>query len=332
MKRTGGVRPLAGHATRWVSWVLGAALLVAVVWAALHFSEERAFVRLARQARPAWLGVAVCLQVGTYVAQGAIWRLTGRAAGHPLSRRAALELSLAKLFADQALPSAGMSSSVLVAKALERRELPAPAVNAAVLINIASYHAAYVLALAAALVFLHWRGGSNVLVMTAAVLFFLFSAGLCLAVLGLAGRRHERLGRVMRRVPGGRTLLDFLFEADAQLLRRARVFIPAVGYQVAIVLLDVATMWSLIASLGVTVRVGGVYASFMVASLFRTMGIVPGGLGTFEATSVLTLRAAGIDLPVGLAATLLFRGLSFWLPMLPGYWCSHRVIGGRGSR
>ena len=49
-----------------------------------------------------------------------------------------------------------------------------------------------------------------------------------------------------------------------------------------------------------------------------TISIVPGGLGAFEAMSVLSLRAVGVELPVALAATLLFRGLSFWLPMLPG--------------
>jgi P-type Mg2+ transporter len=35
---------------------------------------------------------------------------------------------------------------------------------------------------------------------------------------------------------------------------------------------------------------------------------------------VLMLRMVGIDVAVALSATLLFRGLSFWLPMLPGYW------------
>src|SRR4029079_15403130 len=55
-------------------------------------------------------------------------------------------------------------------------------------------------------------------------------------------------------------------------------------------------------------------------------GIVPDGLGTFEATSVSMLRMVGIDVAVALSATLLFRGLSFWLPMLPGYWCTHRLL------
>jgi hypothetical protein len=52
----------------------------------------------------------------------------------------------------------------------------------------------------------------------------------------------------------------------------------------------------------------------------------PRGLGTFEATQVLMLRMVGIDLAVALSATLLFRGLSFWLPMLPGHWFSRRAV------
>ena len=45
-----------------------------------------------------------------------------------------------------------------------------------------------------------------------------------------------------------------------------------------------------------------------------------------EAASVLTLRMIGVAIPVALSATLLFRGLTFWLPMLPGYWFSRRAI------
>ena len=50
----------------------------------------------------------------------------------------------------------------------------------------------------------------------------------------------------------------------------------------------------------------------------------------FEATSVLMLRMVGIDVAVALSATLLFRGLRFWLPMFPGYWCSRRVLAAPG--
>jgi Mg2+-importing ATPase len=322
----------SSHGTRWLSWLLGAALLAAVVVAALHFSEERAFVRLAERAEPVWLVVAVLLQAGTYLAQGGIWRRVGAAAGYQLSRKTAFELGLAKLFADQALPSAGVSSSVLIAKALEQRQVPPAAVKASVLINIASYHLGYVVALAGALVIMAWHEQTNALVVVTAVLFLLFSLGLSAAVLALSGHRHERLTDKLRKFPAVRTTLDFLAGADARLVRSPRMLTGTIALQLGIVLLDAATIWALIAALGVTASVTGVFASFMIASLFRTMGIVPGGLGTFEATSVLMLRMVGVDLAVALAATLLFRGLSFWLPMLPGYWLSRRAIAPRARQ
>ena len=65
---------MPGRSARWLSWILGAALLATVITAALHFSEGEAFVRLAEHAEPWWLLVALLLQAGTYVAQGGIWR------------------------------------------------------------------------------------------------------------------------------------------------------------------------------------------------------------------------------------------------------------------
>jgi Mg2+-importing ATPase len=77
-------------------------------------------------------------------------------------------------------------------------------------------------------------------------------------------------------------------------------------------------MWVLIRSLGSRGHIVGVFASFMISTLLRTLSITPGGLGAFEAASTFSLKLAGVPLPVALSATLLFRGLSFWLPMLPG--------------
>jgi len=316
-----------GHAA-WLSWMLGGALLVAVIAAALHFSEERAFVRVVQDAKPWWLAVAVFLQVSTYVAQGGIWRLVARATERPLSRRAAIELSLAKLFAEQALPSAGLSSSVLIAKALDQRRFSPAAVKAAVLINIASYHLAYIIALSGALAILAWRRQENPVVILTAVLFLLFSIGLSVVILAMAGRPVAQANLIARRFQAAQTTLAFVSGADGQLVRNPRVLAAAIAMQGAIVLLDAASVWALIGALGVWAPATAVFASFMVASLFRTMGIVPGGLGMFEATSVLTLRMAGVDLAVALSATLLFRGLSFWLPMGPGYWFSRRALAG----
>lgn len=211
---------------------------------------------------------------------------------------------------------------MLVAQALEQRHVAPGAVRASVVINVASYQLAYVPALAAAVAILVARREANAVILITAAIFLLFSIGLSAGVLALAGRPRERRVTVPR---GLRTTLDFVSGADARLVRGTRVLADTMLWQIAIVVLDASTMWVLIRALGTTASPGGVFAAFMVASLFRTMGIVPGGLGTFEATSVLMLRRMDVDLAVALSATLLFRGLSFWLPMLPGYWLSRRI-------
>src|SRR5437867_13212307 len=72
---------------------------------------------------------ALTLQAATYLAQGEIWRSVGRMAGTPLAVTLVYKLTLAKLFFDQALPSAGLSGTVVVAQALaEQGALPRSAV------------------------------------------------------------------------------------------------------------------------------------------------------------------------------------------------------------
>lgn len=61
--------------TRWLSWFVGAALVVAVSVVTLKFSEAEQLAELAEHAEPWWLLLAFVLQAGTYGAQGKIWRM-----------------------------------------------------------------------------------------------------------------------------------------------------------------------------------------------------------------------------------------------------------------
>lgn len=196
---------------------------------------------------------------------------------------------------------------------------------AAVVVDSVSYYSAYVLTLAVALFITVVGGHASPLIMAAALFFVIFSVVLISAVLVLSGR--SSVGpKWLKRVPLLKHALALLGEADPKLARSLPLISKSGLFQVAIVLLDAATVWVLIRSLGEVASPTGVFASFMISTLLRTIGIVPGGLGTFEAASVLTLKLAGVSVAVALGSTLLFRGLSFWLPMLPG------LVFSRGAR
>ena len=266
-------RPV-GRSAYWLSWMLGAAILVAVVLAALHVAEGRELIDVAGRAKPWWLVLAVCLQGATYLAQAEIFRRVPRAAGYDLPLTAAYELSLAKLFIDQALPSAGIGSTIVVAKALERRAVPRAVVAASMVINIASYHAAYVVCLSLALALTTSRGETHVPVVVVSVLFIAFSVAVTTGLLLLSGRDVDRIAVTLQRFPALRNALVFLKDADPHLTRHPSLLVEAATWRTVIFVLDAATMWVLIQSLGTTASPGAVFASFMIASVFRTVGIV----------------------------------------------------------
>jgi uncharacterized protein (TIRG00374 family) len=319
-----GCSPRPGHVARWVPWIAGVGLLAGVVYLAVHFSEAEEFARLGETAKPRWLLVAFVLQAATYLAQGEVFCRVGRVGGSHVRRWTAYRLSLAKLFIDQAIPSAGLSGTVLIADSLERDGMPRPVVAAAIAVDSASYYVAYVLSLVAAIVFLGVNREESEVILLASAGFCLFAIVFAVTVLLLAGRTRK-LPPVIARLRPLKVALGYLAEADRELVWNARLLAETTVYQLVIVLCDATTLWVLIESLGRRASIGGVFGSFMVSSLLRTVGIVPGGLGTFEAASVLTLKAARISLRIALSATLLFRGLSFWLPMLPGFWFSRHM-------
>ena len=64
--------------------------------------------------------------------------------------------------------------------------------------------------------------------------------------------------------------------------------------------------------------------SFILASVVATLSPIPLGLGSFEGTCTGLLHLMGGRLEASLAATLILRGFTLWIPMLPGLWVIRR--------
>jgi uncharacterized protein (TIRG00374 family) len=316
------VRAHFGHPTRWLPWLFGAALVIVLIAFALHFSEAREIARITESARPRWLLVALLLQVLTYVAQGEIWRVVASMAEYPLSRAEAFRLGVAKLFVDQALPVAGLSGTAAVAKYFADHGMLRSAVMAGTVLNITSYFLTYILTLLIALALTPLPKS----VLVTAIVFAAGSAVLIAMLLFLPGQRQQAAVKRAVLPKFARGLLALIAEADPAMVRRLGPFLGVCLLQLLITALDAATVWVSIQALGWHTSVLGVFGSFMISQLASTVGLLPGGLGAFEVSSVLTLGLNAVPLPVALSATLLFRGASFWLPMIPGAWYARRLF------
>ena len=309
-----------------VAWATGILLLVVFVAVAARHAEGRRFAELLRSAQPAWLGAAAALQVATYVCAAAVLqRALRRNGGVRRSVRSLVLLGLAKLFADQALPSAGVSGTLLVVRGLLRRGVPRGLAIAAMLADLVSWYAAYALVGAAALAILWQRGELNPVLVTIGVGFLLLATGVPLAILGLRGRERS-LPHWVQRLPWANEVFAAIADAQPGAIFGGTLALETVTLQAAIFALDAATLGIMLRAIATPADAAVVFASFVVASMVATLAWVPGGLGTFEGTCVAMLHVHGVTIEAALAATLLARGFTFWLPMAPGLAIARREM------
>jgi uncharacterized protein (TIRG00374 family) len=311
---------------RWLPLVFGAACLVAVLIVVRHFSHEEEFASLASQTDPYWLLAALGLQAATYFAQGEIWRNVAGNSGSDLSVWTVYRLALIKLFVDQVVPSAGFSGALAVARMLGRHALSRHVVSATLVISTTSFFFAYIVSLAGALMILLFTGYNTAFVVVPSILFMISAVALSFAMIVLSGRNlFGQMGRFAR-LAVVLNAMSAMKEADAELVRNVNIQLRATLYQVATFVLDGLTLWMLLRSLGIAASPAHAFASFMIANLVRTIGIIPAGLGTFEATAVLMLKMDGISVAAALSAIVLFRLVTFILPMMPGLWFSRHLV------
>ena len=302
--------------TRWISWLFGLTILVAVALFAAHRSEEQEFAHLVASAQPSWLLLGLLLQMGTYVADALIWQRIIVRAGISRPLWSYMGLGLAKLFMDQVIPSGGMSGTLLVVRALDRRGIPRGTSMAAVVVDLVSYYAAYVAALAIALGVVWVHGDLSLFIILPAAIFAPVAAGIPTVLVLMS--RGRTLPKWIQRLPIIGSGLRALAEATPGIAHDGWLIARCIGLQVVVFLLDAGTLWIMLRALGLSVHPAQIFASFMLSTLARTLGPVPGGLGVFEAASVATLKLMGVPIATSLAATLLFRGFTYWLPMAPG--------------
>jgi len=310
------------------AWLFGLLALAAAVIVVLRIAELQRFAQLAEQARPFWLVVAAALQVLTYVCASAVWYLVLRREGAARPLRSLVPLGVAKLFTDQAIPTGGISGTLLIMRGLARRGVPAPLAMGALLIGLVSFYTAYALAGLAGLLVLQMRHPLGPAVAIVALVFAGFVIGV--PALVLYARRPAAMRRLkwLNRLPGAKALIESVATAPAHLLRDKALLLAATALQLAIFLLDSATLGVMLHAVGETAPAIFVFTAFMVADVIATIGPIPLGLGAFEGTAVAMLNLNGVSIEAAVTATLLLRGFTFWLPMLPGLWLARRELAG----
>jgi uncharacterized membrane protein YbhN (UPF0104 family) len=107
--------PWTGHWRHLLAaWLFGAVILAGLITFVMHFGTIEIFVATLRRANPGWLATAVSFQLATYVCAAAVWFRVLQRAQAALPFLSLLKLALVELFANQAVPTGGISGSLMV--------------------------------------------------------------------------------------------------------------------------------------------------------------------------------------------------------------------------
>jgi uncharacterized membrane protein YbhN (UPF0104 family) len=126
------------------------------------------------------------------------------------------------------------------------------------------------------------------------------------------------LHRWLFRVRPLREMLESFARVPQEAVRDPVSLCGCVGLQLANIALDAATLQVTLVAVGQHAGAGSVFPSLVFASIAEMIPVSWGGLGTFEGVCVAVLHLTGVGLESALLGTLLLRGFTFWLPMVPG--------------
>jgi len=199
-------------------------------------------------------------------------------------------------------------------------------------VDLLTLYAAFAVCVLASLAIVAVLRDLNRLVLSLAALFPIFALSIPAAVLWYSRGKERQPPRWMRRIPRAGDLLREVSRAPRRLVRNRALLLEDGILQLLIFVLDALTLDALLRAVGYTAHPAAVFASFVFAQVAATVLLVPGGLGTFEASSVAMLALFRVPVEVALTATLLLRGFTYWLPMAPGFWLSRGEIRGRRER
>ncbi|MGZ3268583.1 MAG: lysylphosphatidylglycerol synthase transmembrane domain-containing protein [Croceibacterium sp.] len=315
----------------WRTAPFAAVVLAGLVAVVLHLSDLERFAEMARRAEPFWLLAGFAFQFATYAFLALGWQAVLRRAGSPQLLRRLLPIALCKLFVDQVVPAAGMGGNVLLVDRLRALGAPRGTAVSTLLVSILGYYAAYAALALAMMVALWLHHAATALVVGPVTAFLLVTLAIPSLYLWTWKRGARPLPRLLERFPPLARLLATVSQAPPELVGDRPLIARVAMWNGLIVVADAATLAVCLHALGGPLLPLTAFIAVMAAAIAVTLAPLPMGLGSFEATCTATLAMLGVPVAAALAATLLLRMLTLWLPLLPGLWLMRRA-GHRGRK
>lgn len=324
-------------------WIL-ILLTILFLWVVIsQFTELKQFESTLTQGDWRLLGAAILMQVCYYAVFAGSYQAAFYTVNIRTRIRDLIPVTLGSLFVNVVVPAGGAGGAALFTQDLTRRGKPAAGAAVGVLLQLAADFSAFLLLLIPGLLYLSSEHDLQLYEILAGAILLLITAGLTgLLLLGIW--KPDWLGRLLRWSQGTANWLfgrlhRSLSLAEDWAAKNTQAFTQAaeavthhplrlaltVAVAFAAHLLNIATLAVLFRAFNQPVGPGVLVAGYGIGILFLVVSITPQGIGVVEGMMMLTFTSLGIPAAVATTVALAFRGLTFWLPLLLGFFAVQRM-------
>jgi uncharacterized protein (TIRG00374 family) len=326
-------------------WIWAAASIVFLVVTIGRLAQIERLLRVASQGIWYFLLVALLLQGLFLLNQAAFYSSISRLTHQRLSTCDLLLPILAADFLEVATPTP-LGNLPGVALIVNQAEQQGMSRTEATLMNVVYFvldYTAFLVVLAVGLLHLYHFHDLKPYVLTAAlslsvlvgasflVLLFalLHPAATCAWIGQVVTRAANWWFRLRRKPPpSGDSVAVFAvsLQGSIELLRGGehRILLP-VAHAFAVQGINLMILSLLFLAFRSPVSFGVLIAGYAVGALLVIISITPSGLGPVEGIMILTYSALGVMPEAATLVTLVYRGLSFWLPFVTGFVALRRL-------
>jgi len=327
---------------RWILLVLTVLFLWVVI---SRFTELKQLELTLAQGQWTWVLVAILSQMVYYTAFTASYQAAFSTVHIQTRTRDLIPITLGSLFVNVVVPAGGAGGAALFAEDLARRGKPAARAATGVLLQLIADFSAFTLILIPGLIYLYFEHDLKSYEVVSAGILLLITIGLT-SILLLAIWKPDWLHRLFNwsqrtanwffgRLNRSLSLAEDWAQKNAGEFNQAAAAVAAnpsrLMRTVAIALLahalDIVTLYILFLAFNQPVSLGVLVAGYAMCILFWIVSPTPQGIGIVEGVVTLTFTSLGVPSAVATTVTLAFRGLTFWIPMLLGFFAVQRMQG-----
>lgn len=272
------------------------------------YAQLTAGMRAIAYAKPGWLVLAMLAIVLTHMAAALTYVFLAK---HPLKFWTTLAIQIAASFTNRLLPSGLGGISLYVYYLIKKDHTPPEATSVTVMNSLVSI-AAHLMLLLAALYIGHESLTSVAKGRTLSLpIMVLLAALIITAVIVLARRQsvRQRLTDFVKHT--WHDILDYHHQPLRLLLALLAAGSITASYVMA--------FYACAHAMGLPLGLAQAFLIYTLGILIGAAALTPGGLGGLEAGLVAGLVAFGYNTASAFAVVIIYRLITFWLPIMPGY-------------